>query len=172
MSKIGEFWFSFSQNYTYAKRTIKECSYDDAKDEHLVSIEKEAFNFDIISEEIAKFYYQCKKPKSVDCIFQKDDTIYLVEFKNSGNNKWDEIKLKVHDTMLLLDSVYDLSILDHKSMKVIVVTKNSEDPRKRISNHLNRRAGSSCPSRLKFLKDAYKVDISTVMSDEFESNFA
>lgn len=172
MNKICDFWQSLSNNYSSSKKTIKHCSYDDAKNEYLVTIETEAFDFDEISEEVAKSHYQCKKPKSVDCIFLKDQIIHLVEFKNSGNNKWEDIKMKVHDTMLLLDSVYDLNISDHQSMKVIVVTKKSEDPRTRMSHHMNKLAGSSCPSKLKFLKDAYKVDISTVMSDEFESIFA
>lgn len=172
MNKIGDFWHSLSHTYSSSKKTIKLCSYDDAKKEYLVTIEREAFDFDEISEEVAKFHYQCIKPRSVDCVFLKDQIIYLVEFKNSSKNKWDDLKMKVHDTMLLLDSVYDFNISDHQSMKVIIVTKNCEDPRARMSHHMNKIAGSSCPSRLKFLKDAYNVDISTVMSDEFESLFA
>lgn len=166
-SKLNKIWEDFSKDYAFAKATIRDCSWDDAKDSYLLDSSKGAFDFDKISEEVSKNILRCKKPKSVDCLYIDNDNLFLVEFKNSTKNKWDDIKMKVQDTILLLNYLYNFSNSEFKSIQVIIVTAKSDSPNRGNRRHLDSRAQSSCPSRLLFLEKVYQVNISTVECDKY-----
>jgi len=106
----------------------------------------------------------------MDCLYVEDDVLFLVEFKNvvKINKKIDDIKMKIHDTMSMMNYFYDFNDLDFELIKIVIVNKPSESsPTGMFGKHMNQISKSSCPPRLIFLEKVYRIKISVMDSDEF-----
>ena len=111
-------------------------------------------------------------PKSIDCLYIKEGTLYLVEFKNkfkiARGDYLDDIKPKIHDSLSSLNHFYKLNESDFQQIEIIIVHKAKKSISKSVSHErLNKKSASSCPNPLIFLQNVYRIKISKMTSDEF-----
>ena len=171
-SKFAQIWDDLKSEFPYS--TIKECSLDDSKKDvrtYLVEadINGDVFDFDEIKESWAKNKFECEDPKSLDCLYVKNETLYLVEFKNKVKIKKQEylgdIKLKIHDSLSMLNYLYGFEKTDFQQIEVIIVSKASSEVQ--FSKYMNKISGVSCPKALEFIQTIYRIKISKMTNDEF-----
>ena len=139
----------------------------------LIDLAKPAIHFDKISDILVKERLKIElKPKSIDCLYIDNGLLTLVEFKNtiSINKKIDDIKMKIHDTLLLLNYLYHFDDSDFRLIEIVIVRKKAPvASNQKSSRHLMKLAESSCPPRLKFLQKAYRIKISSMNQDEYSN---
>ena len=170
-SKFENIWKDFSEDQSIGISTIEDCSFDDDNKVVLINSEKPAINFDKASEVLVKRLDIRQKPKSVDCLYLENEWLILTEFKNITkiNKKIDDIKLKIHDSLLLLNFLYKFDEDDFRFTEIIIVQKGNAPvaSNQKSSSHLKGLANSSCPPRLKFLQKGYRIKISSMYQDEY-----
>ena len=166
--KFDQIWEDLKDEFSYS--TIKECSYDDENDVHLIDFEldKVVFNFDQISETWAQKRLGCRKPKSIDTIYIDDGKLHLIEFKNTSRVDHRDVKAKIHDSLALLNYFYEFEQSDFNRIEIILVRKEKPKSSKAVMRkHANYKSESNCPPSLEFLQKVYRVNISKITNDDF-----
>jgi len=166
--KFERIWNDFSEILEIS--TIKDCSFAGSSQTYLIDSSKQAIDFNKVSEALVREKLNIKlKPKTLDCIYLDAGLLVLVEFTNSLNKQLDDIKLKIHDSLLLLNFLYNFDENDLRSIEIILVRKGNAAvaSNQRSNNHLKNLADSSCPPSLKFLQKAYRIKISSMCQDEY-----
>ena len=133
---------------------------------YLIDSDKEAIDFDLVSEALTK-ELKVQKPKSVDCLYVEAEKLFLVEFKNQKKINKDDIKLKIYDSLSLLNYFYKLD--EGEIIEMIIVRKGNAPTSTavEISSYLNVLADSHCPTWLKFIEQTHRVKISMIYQDEY-----
>lgn len=107
-----------------AKSTLRECSFDNDKKQYLTSLELECINFDQVKSNYAG-KVNINEMCSVDAAICKNDKLYFIEFKNQTSVKWKEVRLKVHESIIILKEELILEDSELNDIEVITVTKNN-----------------------------------------------
>ena len=172
MKKIELIWRDLLNEFGVS--TIKACSLDKRNDGTEIFLSeslKKAVNFDDVARDKADKLLQVQTPKSVDCLYLENGKLSLVEFKNKkrieGREK-ENIKLKFHDTLVLLNYLYEFDRSDYSKIELILVKKRKE---KQVIDEFERNmdlaSKSSCPDWLKFIEKTYGIKISMMHQDEY-----
>lgn len=119
MSDLLGVYEDIIENNSQAASTLKECSFDSANSVYLVEEAIECINFDVVKSTFAR-NTQISEMSSVDAFFMKDNKYYLIEFKNQHSVKWKDVRLKVHESLLILKN--DLGINGNELYKIEVIT--------------------------------------------------
>jgi len=117
-------------------KSLKECSYDDAKKEFVTDLQDKVYSFDDIKvtyckdlKKIAKS--PSKTPLSSDVLFQKEDEWYFIEYKNTDCSQPKfkyNIRRKMYDSLLLFMDLQSKTIgytRDH--LNFILVYSDDEE---------------------------------------------
>ena len=159
--------------------TIRECSYGGAKGKemHLVDSTRIVIEFDYVSEELAK-ELNVEKPTSVDALYIQDGKLCLVEFKNTdkfddsdkkkGKDYWEEVKMKIHDTLVILQRFDYISWADFPLIQIIVVRKFNSKDRTRVLEMQKAGKTPRLNMKLNFLQKAYQTNIFDMNPDEYK----
>lgn len=168
----------FKSEYIQYFKPISECSEDDSNKIALIDCEEpKMFHFDKISGQVMKEQYKCNETRSIDSIYFKDGRLFLIEFKNTKKIKTDQIKMKFHDSMLILHDHFYFTKSDFRNTEFIIVSKKDtlsmkeNEGRAGIREHLNKLAKSSCPAKLLFLEKGYGIKVSHMSVEEVSKIF-
>lgn len=164
------------KDYIENECSLKECSKDVRNPQHvayLTELEHECINFD----DVMKKYCQLTKLSgslcSADSIFFKNQILYIVEFKNqkSQDIKWNDISLKMHESLFLLKELLPISDSDLKGLEMIVVYKNNPTNQKRIDaireNIGTRISNPDKIDRLSIFENKYEVVTKKLSEKDF-----
>lgn len=156
-------------DYEELKSTLAETSKDDAG-QSLIESEQEVYNFDKITEEVAKEYRNSKPYCSCDALYVKsNEDIYLLEFKNAKSSRIPKKSLreKAYDSIMTLLFAffpeYSLEELRNKVSLVFVYNneKDSEcvsnsDAIQKMKEKMKQLAGANDSNIILFGLDIYK----------------
>lgn len=88
---------------------LEETSFDDANKVYMTSLSTKVVNFDKVKDDYRKSrqFPAGSKPKSCDALFQSNDELYFIEFRNSqsGRNVVKPIKEKVFASLLIFSDI-------------------------------------------------------------------
>lgn len=124
MSSESDKYSKLLKIHENAKSTLKECSFDNDKNQYLTLLELECINFDKVKSNYAE-KVNISEMCSVDAALYKDNKLYFIEFKNQTSVKWKEVRLKVHESILILKEELKLEDSELNDIEVITVTKNN-----------------------------------------------
>lgn len=115
IEKMADFSI-FKQTYKQYEDTLKITSRDEDNNEYLCSKENKVIDFDKLSSKFNKE----KGKKSVDALFEKDNKLYLVEFKNQKQSDIDkeDIKGKFKDSLNLLERLFNELNLSFRDFEI------------------------------------------------------
>ena len=135
--KISCILHDFNNRFSECRSDIKTCSYDSHSKHYFVNSEYTCYNFDKISEVIFK-EHSFEKWQSVDTILPLlpvgvDSKLYLIEFKNSRDIPYANVRAKILSSLFLLENFYGLQKTDYKKIVTITVVKSKKD-----KGHLNK----------------------------------
>lgn len=111
------------------KKTLKECSYDKAHDEHMCTSELRVIDFDgVKSSYLNRQGFSEEKARSVDVLASGNNQLtYLIEFKNGNiKNERHGVQLKIRDSLLMLCDICKCRISDTRENAVFVLVYNEE----------------------------------------------
>ena len=125
--------FKRADNKTSLQETSKDTS--KGKTAYMSNSNRKVINFDAVKTEYLNSHYMSEEhAKSVDALFQipkpeeKDDGIYMVEFKN-GDFFNSEIATKVHDSLLIFQSITNTQIEYARENLRFILVYNEEAKR-------------------------------------------
>ena len=167
---IGKFsyvWGNLSNKV--GTSTIRKCSYGGpvGSKTYLVESEKIVINFDDASEALAE-QLQVKKPDSVDALYIQDERLYLVEFKNTDDPNYEQVKMKIHDTLAILMRFDYITYSDLPFINIILVRK-FKSKEKRNMHHI-KKAGKVPRLKLKlnFIQKVYQTNVFDISPEEYK----
>ena len=134
---ISSILHDFNNRFSECRSDIKTCSYDSYSKYNLVNSKYTCYNFDKVSEIIFK-KHSFDKWQSVDTILPLlpagvDSKLYLIEFKNSRDIPYANVRAKILSSLFLLENFYGLQKTDYKKIVTITVVKSKKD-----KGHLNK----------------------------------
>ena len=163
--------------------TIQECSKDE--DIYLVNSTVEAIKFDCDGNSIGKnvidvlmldWFNEWKKkkwhkniPRGVDCLYVKDETLFLVEFKNQAKVDYVEIKGKIYDTLALLSFFYSLDRSEFSDIEILIVKKFSRNEEMELIINRKTKKPRRISTHLDFLQKIYQTKITVLSPIEYEA---
>lgn len=108
--------------------TLKQTSYDDAKNEYMTEAEYPVIDFDAVKEEyLLKKDVKIEDLKSADALVNCLQKIAFIEFKNgSMKNEKKSVKEKMKDSMFIFADLLDCTIDYVRSNVAFVVVYNKE----------------------------------------------
>lgn len=104
--------------------TLKDSSYDDSNSQYMTEHQFEVWKIDDYNSDFQKEIGSSCCLCGVDACFEKDDLLYLVEFKNGCLSYKEIYKIleKMYDSALVIQSKLDLSIdVLQKKVKFVLV---------------------------------------------------
>lgn len=125
---------NYFKNY---ETTLKKCSLDTANNnQYMTNSEIKVINFDKVKENYAQNLNLHKGiVSSVDAIYEKNDVIYFIEFKNGKiverkDNDDDRtiynIKYKVRDSLLIYNDLLKTQISETRKNVIFILVYNEE----------------------------------------------
>lgn len=128
--KISSILHDFNRRFSDCLSDIKTCSYDSKSNYNLVNSKYTCYNFDKISGIIFK-KHSFEKWQSVDTILpllpvDVDSKLYLIEFKNSKDIPYANVRAKILSSLFLLENFYELQKTDYKKIVTVTVVKSKK----------------------------------------------
>ncbi|WP_342630362.1 hypothetical protein [Lactococcus lactis] len=164
------------KDYIESECSLKECSKDDRNTQHvayLTELEHTCINFDDVMKKYCKLEKLSGSLCSADSIFFKNQTLYIVEFKNqkSQDIKWNDISLKMHESIFLLKELLPIEDCDLKGLEMIVVYKNNPTHQRKIDalrkNMSTRISNPDKIDRLNIFENKYEVITKKLSEKDF-----
>lgn len=161
--------------------SFKQISYDSSKNEYLVNSEVNAVNFDNVVAEYSEInMIKNNRMKSLDALFQNDDELVFIEFKNTAKNVKEDVKYKIYGSIYVLLDISGLTtdyIREH--VKFILVYKQKsllkEISQQKIEDSMLNYSKIERNNIIRFNMGEYKgtlfKEVYTYTSDEFKTHF-
>lgn len=156
----------FNNRFGDCLSDIKTCSYDSNSNVCFVDSNYICYNFDKISEAIFK-QHNYDKWQSVDTILplipiNSESKLYLIEFKNSRDIPYANIKGKILSSLFILENFYGLQKADYKKIVTVTVVKSRKSKKnlENIRQHQAKKSGKS-PDKVenfRVLEDFYGIE--------------
>lgn len=171
-------------DYKRFQKTLAEVSKDD-NGSSLIENEKEVFDFDEITEVLAKQYRAGKPQCSCDALHIKDEEhIYLIEFKNARSSHVPKksLKLKAYDSIMTLQCVFcpEISLNEIKEKVYFIFVYNNEcnelelknEEFDKLKNKLKKLTSGNQPILfgLEIYKDMFYKDVFTIDKEQFNNS--
>ena len=154
----------------HAFTTFKQCSFDEEHQSFICANETiRVFDLDEVKEAFSKGKYSA--PMSMDALWidHEQQTLHIVEFKNvkklEGSKKKD-IRLKILDTLLLLNGELKVNQRSHAKMSFIIVRTLGE--KDRVAYHVMAKARKYTPAYLNYVTKLTGIDVMELTPEDFE----
>lgn len=117
----------FQQNI----ETLRKTSIDDSNGsiEYMTEINKKVISFDGVKQKYTQELHVSEEGlKSVDALFEDQNKIYFVEFKNGYVSKsvYADLKKKASDSLLIFNELMETQIRDTREKCIYIVVYNEE----------------------------------------------
>lgn len=173
--RISLILHDLNNRFSECRSDVRTCSYDPDSHYYLVNSNYTCYNFDKVSEIIFK-KHGYDKWQSVDTILpllsvDGDSKLYLIEFKNSKNLPYANVKAKILSSLFLLENFYELQRDDYKKIVTVTVVKSQKSKRHldKIRQHQAKVSGKS-PYKVenfRALEDFYGIESFKYSPEEF-----
>lgn len=169
---MEKFEFEFNKSFVEYKSTLKETSFDSAKNDYLCN-DTQVIIFDF--DNIIKKLYPDRQPKSFDCILFDNKNIFCIEFKNSYPPDIDNsnVQGKLINSRSVLDDFCKTNNINKKDYKFIycVVFKPYSNVSQANRLYKARISGRTIFFDLEKYKGIYFDEIITNDTDYFIRNY-
>lgn len=91
------------------RTTLKNTSYDDTNREYMTESQLEVVDLDKVKEEYCSPLKLKEPPKSCDALYENNDELFFIEFKNGKVLQYD-VRKKIYDTILLFTDIVGCGI--------------------------------------------------------------
>lgn len=151
--------------------TFMQCSNDDEHGAYICVNESiPVFDLDLIKETYSNNGIY-KSPMSMDAMWidHNHKILHLVEFKNVPRlktNQKKEIRLKMLDTLLLLNGELEVNKLNETNMTLILVRNLGS--RDRITYHIMAKANNYTPAYLEYIAKLTGYKVVELIPEDFE----
>lgn len=114
------------------RTTLKNTSYDDTNREYMTESQLEVVDLDKVKEEYCSPLKLKEPPKSCDALYENNDELFFIEFKNGKVLQYD-VRKKIYDTILLFTDIVGCGISKtRENIRYILVydkekNKNNKD---------------------------------------------
>lgn len=111
-----------------SKDTLRNTSYDSASNEYMTDSEEEVVNFDIVKRKYCNGLSASEEMSdSVDALFEKDNRLIFIEFKNgNARNEKNKIRDKKDESVMIFCDITDKEIRHTRENAYFILVYNKE----------------------------------------------
>lgn len=155
--------------------TLQKASEDTSKTPPvcMVSSKRNAVDFDTVKTR----YTSCLRLRnhsaaSIDAMYEYEDAIVFVEFKNGNKSVNRNINDKLRDSLLIYCDITKSTISDTRTDVIFVLVLNDQKIKEKTKIHMNvaQRSENTQYDFVKY-KGIYFSDVCIITADEFEERF-
>ena len=154
-------------------KTLKEISKDTQNNKWMTESSIQAVYFDgvMIDYTNTKLLHLVKKLRSVDALYDNENELFFIEFKNGQLNKADIYKImqKIYDTILVYGDITSKTLKDIRSKSIFILVINGENNGKiKMVAPYKRKISDSIFEKINYFKNYCFKDIVVYTEEEFK----
>ncbi len=152
-------------------KTLKDISKDTQNNEWMTESSIQAVYFDDVMIDYTKPLHLVKKLMSVDALYDNENELFFIEFKNGRLNKGDiyEVMQKIYDTILVYGDITSKTLKDIKSKSTFILVINGEKNEKiKMVAPYKRKSSDSIFEKMNYFKNYCFKDIVVYTKEEFK----
>ena len=152
-------------------KTLKDISKDTQNNEWMTESSIQAVYFDDVMIDYTKPLHLVKKLRSVDALYDNENELFFIEFKNGRLNKGDiyEVMQKIYDTILVYGDITSKTLKDIRSKSTFILVINGKKNEKiKMVAPYKRKSSDSIFEEINYFENYCFKDIVVYTKEEFK----